>query len=126
MLLGVAAAVSAASGRLVLGARTVAETSHNDGSGIGHGNGVDVDTNRRINTGRERAPSNSDPMPIEMEHGTAIPTELRSRMIEMNELLPLRWREAVVAVFEMLDVWACESADVARLRDVVGLLLRVV
>jgi hypothetical protein len=126
MLLGVAAAVSAASGRLVLGARTATEASHNDGNGIGHGNGVDVDTNGSSNIGLERVPSNSDPMSIEMESGTAISTELGPMTIEMNELLPPRWREAVVAVFEMLDVWACESADVARLRDIVGLLLRAV
>ena len=126
MLLGVAAASSAANGRLVLGARTVTKASHNDGNGIGHGNGVDVETNRSSNIGRDRAPSNSDPMSIEMETGTAISTELRSMATEMNELLPPRWREAVIAVFEMLDVWACESADITRLRDIIGLLLRII
>jgi hypothetical protein len=126
MLLGVAAAISAARGKLPLGARNATEASHNDSNGIVHKTGVDIDRNGSSNIGPGRVPSNSDPMSINMEDGSAMSTEFRSMEIEMNELLLPRWREAVVAVFEMLDVWACESADVARLRDIVGLLLRVV
>lgn len=43
-----------------------------------------------------------------------------------GEMLPERWREAVVRVLEMLRVWARESAHIERLRCVVERLVEFV
>lgn len=43
-----------------------------------------------------------------------------------GEMLPERWREAVVRVLEMLRVWARESAHIERLRCVVERLVELV
>lgn len=67
---------------------------------------------------------------------TVTPNRVRPDLCELQEsaseearrfveehMMPSGWQDAVVKVYNMLEVWADESSDVARLYDIVGLLL---